>query len=191
MSRFIRERFVFRRQNLVGILLLLGIAFSEPSQASNLTGSIVPPVIASSQATPESTGTANGLPFKVRLLELRRSGKNVIARFRFTNTAENPFNLLFLQTALSQNPQPNNPQNPDYNTISAIYAVDTETQEKYEVMRDRNNRPMCSRVDSAISPNKPIEMFAQFAVPPTTNRLTLYFPSAGAFIDVPILPPRR
>jgi len=178
---------LIRPQNLIGLLLVLGVTIVQP------TGTIAAPRVATAQTVYEATGTANGLPFRVRLLELRRSGNRVIARFRFTNTADNQFQLLFLQTALAQNPEPNNPQNPDYNTISGVYAVDTNAQDgtKYEVIRDRNNRPLCSRVETAIAPNKPIELVAQFAVPSAVNRLTVHFPTTTAFIDVPILPPRR
>jgi hypothetical protein len=118
-------------------------------------------------------------PFTVSLKELRRSGNVIIASFSFTNNGGGNMDI---DKSLAKNGTSPN----DVNTISATYLVDPSNQKKYEVMRDGNNNPTCTRIE-LIRYDQTVDMYAQFAAPPlSTKTMNVYFPQAGPFINVPI-----
>jgi hypothetical protein len=128
-------------------------------------------------------GTAgSGVQFTVTLTELRRSGSTLVASFSFISEKENIYDMSLGYEMAKDSKSP-----ADENTISGTYLIDPANQKKYEVMRDGNNNPICTRVSGRISSGQTVTMSAQFsAPPPSTKTMNVYFPQAGSFIDVPI-----
>ncbi|MBD3880753.1 hypothetical protein IFO70_03185 [Phormidium tenue FACHB-886] len=122
----------------------------------------------------ETEGTNDGVPFRVRVRELRRvSGDAIQLKVALTNTGSDQLAFTLL------NVTPN----------ESIYVVDTQEQTKAEVLRDSSGTALASNEPYfSLNPGETIELSARFPAPPsTTDRLTIYFPHAAAPIeDVPI-----
>jgi hypothetical protein len=111
-------------------------ATDQPTPASNATPS---------SRVYQSQGTADGRQFTVTLKELRRTGNAIVASFSFTNPKEN-----YLSISIDEDLAMSGKSATDNKTISATYLVDPANQKKYEVMRDANSNPICTRIESNI-----------------------------------------
>jgi hypothetical protein len=155
---------------------------ATPEQTAAPTPTTPAPALTPNGRVFQSQGTASGEQFTVTLTELRRSGSTLVASFSFTNEKENYRNM-----SIGYDLAKDSKSATDENTISATYLIDPANQKKYEVMRDGNNNPICTRVSSKIGFGQTVTMSAQFsAPPPSTKTMNVYFPQAGSFIDVPI-----
>jgi hypothetical protein len=188
------------RQEISGLKQLASRASTAPEQTAQNSAASPDPTAttAPSPTTPaaggafdkvyEAKGVADQRQFTVRLIELKRTGNAVVARFSFTAEDKDiwgdgrGWRGVEIGAELAKNSS-----STDNKTISATYLIDPTNQKKHEVMRDANNNPLCSRIPGEIKGGGTVDMYAQFtAPPPSTQIVNIFFAQASPFIGVPL-----
>jgi hypothetical protein len=75
----------------------------------------------------------------------------------------------------------------EYGTVGGIHLVDPVNKRKYFVVRDADNKCVCSRDISGVEPGKTATLWAKFPAPPAdVQRISIVFPKFLPLDDVPL-----
>jgi hypothetical protein len=121
-----------------------------------------------------------GQPFTVEVLDAHRTvGDTLLVRLAITNRGAAP---LAPQYEFASSPSPE-----EAGKISGIYAVDPNGEAKLPILRNAQERAICSRIDPALRPGERRTLFAQLAIPPDTSAsVHIVFPHASRIENVAI-----
>ena len=162
---------LFLRRWPAGLLILALTAGSAFAQ--------IPGKVTTTVRNYRSDGTTDQ-PFALEVMNAHRTVSNtMLLRLAITNKGDAPMTIQY-DFAGNTNPA-------EMGKISALFALDPNGRKKYEVLRDASGATLCSRIDPAINPGERRLVYAQLAAPPdTSSAFDLYFPKAGAILDIPI-----
>ena len=108
----------------------------------------------------------------------RASGDTVNLRFVLVNATDETIGMTNHMTDSTVG---------EYNTVGGIHLVDPVNKRKYFVVRDADNKCVCSRDLSGIEAGKQATLWAKFpAPPPDVQRLSIVFPKFLPLDDVPL-----
>ena len=118
----------------------------------------------------------------VQLLEISRVGRGMLeVRFALVNLATDgePTEMAGLFASAPG----------DAGSVADAFIVEPVMEKKYFVLRDAQDRPICSRDLSALAPGGRVEIWARFPVPVgDVTEIELHIPHAPAFRSL-ALPP--
>lgn len=137
----------------------------------------------------EGTGSANGQPFSVAILELKRSGPTVVLNGQVSvpSDEENSDASFQISSAFADLSQQSDTVASD--AFDGVALIDPENRKKYLVARDEDGNCVCTReLSSAFArPDAPISVQATLtAPPPDVTAVDLYIPKVKTFTKVPI-----
>ena len=113
----------------------------------------------------------------IQVVEVSRDQSGLTVRFRFVNASAQPFPLGDRVAADSA----------DHDSLAGVALVDPSGRRKYFVLRDRDNRPVCSRDLPPLEPGERRLLFARFPAPLAgTSRITIQIPHAPDLPEVPV-----
>lgn len=121
-----------------------------------------------------------GQPFTVEVIDAHRTvGDTLLVRLAITNRGAAPLAPQY-EFASAAAPE-------EAGKISGIYAVDPNGETKFPILRNAQDRAICSRIDPAIAPGERRSVFAQLATPPdTSSSVHIVFPHAARIENVDI-----
>jgi outer membrane protein OmpA-like peptidoglycan-associated protein len=134
-----------------------------------------PPRSAPTPAIAAQETEAEGLTAEVTSVR-HTAGGLVTIGLRYRNTGTSPYTF------------------PHAPLIRGTYLLDSTNRRKYEVARDRNQKPLCSETLNfsfpdgvTLKPGEAIALWAKFGAPPeSTKTVSVHLPLAPPFDDVPI-----
>lgn len=122
-------------------------------------------------------GEAEGIRIDVTQFE-RASGDTVNLRFALVNESAEEVGMVNYMTDATMH---------EYSTVGGIHLVDPVNKRKYFVVRDADNKCVCSREVSGVDPGKKATLWAKFpAPPPDVQRISIVFPKFIPLDDVPL-----
>jgi hypothetical protein len=121
-----------------------------------------------------------GQPFTVEVIDAHRTvGDTLLVRLAITNRGSGPLAPQY-EFASAGSPE-------ETGKISGIYAIDPNGDAKFPILRNAQERAICSRIDPAIAPGERRNVFAQLATPPdTSSSVHIVFPHAARIDNVDI-----
>ena len=145
-----------------------------------------PPAPASTPAakTPSVLATTDGEYPDVRLevTELKRtSGDTLTLKFTIINDSSEDvdFSYNFVEQGKYENF--------DFATVGGANLVDAAGKKKYLVLRDSENKCLCSRNLKTVKPGSSAKLYAKFPAPPeSVEKITVEIPHFIPMDDVPI-----
>lgn len=156
---------------------------STSTSTTETTSSAVTATPASSPAPPPggavatTEGEQSGVSLTVTEFK-RGSGGTATLKFTIVNGGTQPLNFGYGMA------DPAN-SNIDYNTVGGVHLIDPVNKKKYFVVRDSDNRCVCSRDLKPIEPGGRLTLWAKFPAP-DVQRVTLIVPHFIPMDDVPI-----
>jgi hypothetical protein len=151
--------------------LALGVAMIGLTARANAQGSPAP--------TPLATADGETSGMQIQVKQLKRIGGNVVMLgFEIINNSDNSFKV---EGALL-------PVGDCCRTdVSGVYLVDLSGKKKYEVVRDSDKHPVCSRDFPNIEPKSSANLWAKFPAPPdNVQKLGIVVPHFLPMDDVPL-----
>lgn len=148
------------------------IAATTPAQTAEPVANAAP-----AAGVASADGEQSGVRMTVSELK-RTSGDTVTLKFVIVNGSADPFNLGY---ALSDRSLSS-----DYASIGGVHLIDPVAKKKYFVVRDSDNRCVCSRELSKIEPGKQMNLWAKFPAPVDAQRVSVVVPHFMPMDDVPI-----
>ncbi len=113
----------------------------------------------------------------IEVTEASRDSGTLLVRLRFANTSTQPFEF---GDRFAADPA-------DRDTLADVSAAEPGGRRKYFVLRDRANRPDCSRDLSPLQPGETRLLFARFPAPLAgTSRITIQVPHVPELPDLPL-----
>jgi hypothetical protein len=124
--------------------------------------------------------TAGDSPLTVQVLEVRRTGSDVLTvSLQLVNTG-GPGQLVSLRSLFAAEAR-------DEGTLADMFLWDEAGQRKYYVLRDTADRPRTSARLADLAPGAPRRVWAAFPAPPAgVARLTICLPHLAPMPGVPI-----
>jgi len=182
----------------LGILFLValfGCKKNEPAATSTMTTQTTA-TTATVAPTPQPTATTAPAPATtgvvastdgelagthIDVTELKRgSGGTVSLKFVLTNNGDKVFHTY--GHVLGEKDV-----NSDYKSVGGIHLVDPVNKKKYFVVRDSEQKCMCSSDVADIQPGSKVNLWAKFpAPPPEVTKVTIEVPHFQPMDDVPI-----
>ena len=145
----------------------------------NAASATVPPAA----ATPGTIATADGEKSGLRIdvTELKRgSGGTVMMKFTLANNSQE--NVNFAGNFLGDGSVSS-----DYKAVGAVHLIDPVGKKKYFVIRDAEQKCVCSREVEAIKPGEKASLWAKYpAPPPDVQKVSIVVPHFTPMDDVPI-----
>ena len=117
----------------------------------------------------------------LNVTELKRgSGGTVMMKFNVVNGSEKEVDAGYNFGDTSQSAT-------DYNSVGGVHLIDPVGKKKYFVVRDADNKCVCSREAQGIKPGGRANWWAKFpAPPPDVQRVTVIVPHFIPMDDVPV-----
>ena len=135
-------------------------------------------------ATPNAIATADGEKpgLRVDILELKRSsGGTVMMKFTLVNNSKDDvgFGGHWLgDSAVGDT---------DYKAVGAVHLIDPVGKKKYFVMRDAEQKCVCSRDLGSVAAGEKTNLWAKFPAPPAdVQKVSIVVPHFTLMDDVPI-----
>jgi hypothetical protein len=118
---------------------------------------------------------------KIDVTELKRSsGGTVNLKFVLTNGSDKKVNIWGHWLG-------DGSVNSDYQAVGGIHLVDPVNKKKYFVVRDAEQKCMCSREVADVEPGGRVALWAKFpAPPPDVQKITIEIPHFTPIDDAPI-----
>lgn len=138
-----------------------------------------PPPAPAGTVLSSTEGETPGVRVEVREFK-RASGGTVTLKFSMINDSENKveFGYAFVDP---------DHQTKDYNSIGGIHLIDAAAKKKYFVVRDSDNRCLCSSGLKPVAPGSRMNLWAKFPAPADdVDRITIVIPHFVPMDDVPI-----
>jgi hypothetical protein len=155
-------------------------AAPAPAPATVPTASApIPPAAGTPNAIATADGEKPGL--RVDVVELKRSsGGTVMMKFILANNTQE--NVGFGAHWLGDDTV-----NSDYKAVGAVHLIDPVGKKKYFVIRDAEQKCLCSREVDSVKPGGKANLWAKFpAPPPDVQKVTIVVPHFTPMDDVPI-----
>jgi len=149
-----------------------------PAQTTTMPADPVSAPAAAAGGVATSEGEKPG--FTLTVTELKRaSGGTVTLKFTIANGGTE---------SMSFGNDMVDPSNSgvDYNSIGGVHLIDPVNKKKFFVVRDSDNRCLCSRDLGSIAPGKALNLWAKFPAPPDVPRVSVVVPHFMPMDDVPI-----
>ncbi|MFF5260650.1 OmpA family protein [Actinomadura viridis] len=175
------------------VLVAAGVALSACASDEKPSGkpssSAVPSGSAPTNATPlQSRVMMQNSKVRVDLMGLERtSDKVVVARLRVVNQDGGDFTFGSTLSSLQQARADG--EKLDANAVSAISLFDPANSRRHFPLMDGENKCLCTRYLAApqLQAGHSIELTAAFPAPPANvGKVTVLFPNAAPFTDVPV-----
>jgi hypothetical protein len=150
---------------------------TAPSSAPSPAAEAAPPAAApSAGAMASADGETSGR--RVEVTELKRlSGRTLSLKFTLINDTDN--NLAF-HNDYGEKGQ-------DYGSIGGVTLVDPVGKKKYMVMRDSDEKCLCSRDLPNVEKRSRLNLWAKFSAPPEdVKKISIVIPHFSPMDDVPI-----
>ncbi len=110
----------------------------------------------------------------------RSSGNTVTLKFVLTNNGSDKFDMWGHRMGDSS-------VRTDYKAVGGIHLVDPVNKKKYFVVRDSEQKCMCSTEVADVQPGQKANLWAKFpAPPPDVTKITIEIPHFQPMDDVPI-----
>ncbi len=190
---------VVRFTSLAVAMMLLAIACGEKETAVEQTSTASPDVTARQAAqaepvTPPAASAPTSVPpaagviastdgetagIRIDVTQFARaSGDTVNLRFTLVNESAEQVGMVSHMTDSTMG---------EYSTVGGIHLVDPVNKRKYFVVRDADNKCVCSRDVSSVDAGKTATLWAKFpAPPPDVQRISIVFPKFLPLDDVPL-----
>jgi hypothetical protein len=142
-------------------------------------GSTPAPPSGSPTVLASAAGEIPGQRVEIRKLA-RGSGDIVDLRLTIINDSDQPigFGYDFVDP---------NQEVPDFNSIGGVYLLDPMAREKHGVIRDPENKCVCSQGIKDLEKGQKVELWAKLTAPPaSTDRLSVVVPHFLPMDDVPL-----
>ncbi len=157
---------------LLQILALAAISFScgrDPAARTDPPRPPAPQVLAQARA--------EWAELTIQVVEVTRRDGSLVVRLRFANHGTQPFEF---GDRFAADPA-------DRDTIADVALLEPSGQRKYFVLRDRENRPQCSRDLTPLQPGEERLVFVRFPAPLAgTSRITIQVPHVPDLPQVPV-----
>ena len=155
-------------------------AAPSPAPATAATTATTPQVAATPNAIATADGEKPGL--RVDILELKRSsGGTVMMKFTLVNNSKDDvgFGGHWLgDSAVGDT---------DYKAVGAVHLIDPVGKKKYFVMRDAEQKCVCSRDLGSVAAGEKTNLWAKFPAPPAdVQKVSIVVPHFTLMDDVPI-----
>jgi hypothetical protein len=166
-----------RRRLQASLVLLTAIAGAACAGQHDPAASPAP---ASPPPRALAEAAADGSPLTVRVLEIKRTGPDVVTvALLLLNTSE-PGHPVALGSTFASDAR-------DTGTLADMFLLDEAGQWKYYVLRDAADRPRCSVETTDLAPGESRAVWASFPAPPAgVLRLTVGLPHVPPMAGVPI-----
>lgn len=152
----------------------------SPAPATATTAATTPQVGATPNAIATADGEKSGL--RVDIVELKRSsGGTVMMKFTLVNNSKEDvgFGGHWLgDSAVGDT---------DYRAVGAVHLIDPVGKKKYFVMRDAEQKCVCSRDLGSVAAGEKTNLWAKFPAPPAdVQKVSIVVPHFTPMDDVPI-----
>lgn len=153
-------------------------AASAEAPAAATPAASVPAAVPPAAGVIASTeGETSGVRIDVTQFQ-RASGDTVNLRFDLVNESPEEVGMVNYMTDSTMG---------EYSTVGGIHLVDPVNKRKYFVVRDADNKCVCSREVDSVDPGKKATLWAKFpAPPPDVQRISIVFPKFIPLDDVPL-----
>jgi hypothetical protein len=145
----------------------------------NTAMATTPPAAATPNAIATAEGEKSGL--RVDVTELKRSsGGTVMMKFTLANNSQENagFGAHWLGDPTF---------NSDYKAVGAVHLIDPVGKKEYFVIRDADQKCVCSREVDSVKPGEKANLWAKFpAPPPDVQKVSVVIPHFTPMDDVPI-----
>ena len=157
------------------LALVLSVAMIGLTGRASAQSSPAPAAAPSPLATAD--GEASGMQIQIKQLK-RVSGNAVMLGFEIINNSDSPFKVNGALLPVGDCCRTD---------VSGVYLVDLAGKKKYEVVRDSDKNPVCSRDFPDIAPKSSANLWAKFPAPPdNVQKLGIVVPHFLPMDDVPL-----
>ncbi len=155
------------------------IAFTAALGVTSPAVSAAATPAASSAGIATADGEESGV--KVVVQELKRgSADTVTLKFTISNGSNKNFGFGYAMADSKH-------EIPDYGSVGGVQLVDEAGKKKYFVVRDTQNKCVCSQKVTDIKPGSSKNLWAKFPAPPANvQKISVVIPHFGPMDDVPI-----
>ena len=147
--------------------------------AVTATPATIPPAAATAGTIATADGEKSGL--RIDVTELKRgSGGTVMMKFTLANNSQE--NAQFGGHWLGDGAVSS-----DYKAVGAVHLIDPVGKKKYFVIRDADQKCVCSREVEGLRPGEKANLWAKYpAPPPDVQKVSIVVPHFTPMDDVPI-----
>jgi hypothetical protein len=158
-------------------MLIVAAAFVSCGRDPAPRPEAAPAPVPVSQAAVLAEAKAEWPELTIQVVDVSRVDGTLVVQFRFANAAARSFQF---GDRFAADPA-------DRETLADVALVDPSGRRKCFILRDRANRPECSRDLAPLEPGETRLLFARFPAPPAgTSRITIQIPHVPDLREVPV-----